>query len=407
MTINHNGPERRRNVTSGGCQTAGRSATARRAIAGAALLAVLADAPCAGAVTATTPGGGASYLATLHRHTTLSTTVPGNGDQNPYGVVVAPLSSGRIRQGDVLVSNFNDRRNLQGLGTTIVDYRPSTDTLTTIARLPRALPAGGPSCPGGVGLTTALAMLSNGDVVVGALPSNDGTTATKGPGCLLVLGSDGALVGTIAGPEIDGPWGNMALAEHGGGGALFVSNTAFGVGAPDGTPPVVPKATLLRLDLAYGPGTHPRVLNRTVVADGFGEQADKGVFIIGPTGLALDPSGTLYASDALGNRIVAIPDALTRTTSAGTGRVVTKDGLLNRPLALVETAGHHLLATNGLNGQIVEVDAPSGAQIGAQWIDTDRAQTPPGSGDLFGLALRPEGGFYYVEDDMNTLLLAH
>ena len=81
--------------------------------------------------------------------------------------------------------------------------------------------------------------------------------------------------------------------------------------------------------------------------------------------------------------------------------------MLNRPLALVETAGHHLLATNGLNGQIVEVDAPSGAQIGAQWIDTDRAQTPPGSGDLFGLALRPEGGFYYVEDDMNTLLLAH
>ncbi len=68
--------------------------------------------------------------------------------------------------------------------------------------------------------------------------------------------------------------------------------------------------------------------SQTVIASGFGEQADKDVFIIGPTGLALGEDGALYVSDALGNRIAAIPDAATRTDSAGTGREVTKDGLL-------------------------------------------------------------------------------
>ena len=143
------------------------------------------------------------------------------------------------------------------------------------------------------------------------------------------------------------------------------------------------------------------------MANGFGQRADKDVFLIGPTGLALAPDGTLYVSDALGNRIVAIPEATTRTTSAGTGRNVTKDGLLKRPLALVMTADGHLLACNALNGQIVEIDPASGKQLYAQWIDTNQAQSPPGSGDLFGLAMTPDGkGFYYVQDDMNTLVEA-
>ena len=66
-----------------------------------------------------------------------------------------------------------------------------------------------------------------------------------------------------------------------------------------------------------------------------------------------------------------------------------------------------LLVVNGLNGQVVEIDPASGKQVGAMWIDTDEAQTPPGSGDLFGIAMHPDGkGFYYVEDDVNTLVQA-
>ena len=116
------------------------------------------------------------FLASIHSDTTLSTTVPANGDQNPYAIVVAPVSAGTIQKDDVLVDNFNDRNNLQGLGTTIVNYNPTTKQLRLFADLPRQLP----QCPGGVGLTTAMTMLKSGWVIVGSLPSQDGTTKTKG-----------------------------------------------------------------------------------------------------------------------------------------------------------------------------------------------------------------------------------
>lgn len=345
-----------------------------------------------------------SFLETLHRQTTLTSTVTDNGDQNPYAVIVAPVSAGKIAAGDVLVDNFNDRNNLQGTGSTIVTYSPKSQKLSLFAEIPRDLKG----CPGGIGLTTAMAMLKSGYVIVGSLPSTDGTTRTKGEGCLVVLNADGKVTGTIAGPKINGPWGNMAVIDRGDRATLFVSNTGFGVGAPADPSPVVRKATVLRIELKIAPGKAPEVANETVIADGFGEQADKSVFIIGPTGLALAPDGTLYVSDAIDNRIVAIADAATRKESAGTGREVTRGGMLKRPLALVLTPEGHLIATNGLNGQAVEIDPKSGRQIAARWLDTDKAQQPPGSGDLFGLAMDPSGkSFYYVEDDVNTLVQAH
>ncbi len=110
------------------------------------------------------------------------------------------------------------------------------------------------------------------------------------------------------------------------------------------------------------------IKSRTVVANGFGQRADRDVFLIGPTGLALGADSTLYVSDALGNRIVAIPDAMTRTTSAGTGREVTKGGLLQRPLALIMLPNGHLLACNARNGQVVELD-PDQRQADLRAVD--------------------------------------
>ena len=340
-------------------------------------------------------------LETIKRQTVLTSTITPSGDQNPYAVFVAPVSAGKIAKDDVLITNFNNKANLQGLGTTIVDYNPTTKKLVTFATIPRHLP----QCPGGIGLTTALTMLKSGWVIVGSLPSQDGTTATKGDGCLLVLDPQGSVASVITSPRINGPWGNLATIDHGGTATLFVSNTGFGVGAPGQDP--VEKATVLRLDLVVPESSPPRVLKETVIADGFAQQADKDVFIIGPTGLGLGRDGTLYVSDALGNRVVAIADAATRTTSAGQGREVTKDGFLKRPLAMEVTPAGHLLVINGLNGQVVEIDPVAGRQIYARWIDANRAQQPPGSGDLFGIAMTPAGdGFYYVEDEVAALVLA-
>ena len=343
------------------------------------------------------------FLDKIHRQATLISTVPDNGDQNPYAIVVAPVSAGSVQKDDVLVTNFNNDGNLQGLGTTIVDYNPTTKKLSTFAALPRNL-AG---CPGGVGLTTAMTMLKTGWVIVGSAPSADGTTKTKGPGCLIVLDSSGKVAGAIAGDQINMPWGNMATIDDGPTATLFVSNAGFDVGSPDGDPRIVNEATVVRIKLAIADGKPPTVVSQTVVASGFGAQPNKDVFVIGPTGLALGPDDTLYVSDATGNRINAIWEATTRDHSAGVGRTITKDGLLQRPLAMTVAPNGHLLVVNGLNGQVVEIDPASGDQIKARWIDPNKAQKPPGSGDLFGIAMTPAGdGFYYVEDEANTLVLA-
>src|SRR6202453_4052678 len=56
-----------------------------------------------------------------------SSTVPSNGDLNPYGVAFVPDNfpeGGAIAPGDVLVSNFNNSANAQGVGTTIVQLTP-------------------------------------------------------------------------------------------------------------------------------------------------------------------------------------------------------------------------------------------------------------------------------------------
>ena len=80
---------------------------------------------------------------------------------------------------------------------------------------------------------------------------------------------------------------------------------------------------------------------------------------------------------------------------------------MKRPLALALTVSGHLLACNAKNGQAVEIDPVAGKQLYAQWIDTNQAQSPPGNGDLFGIAMTPDGtGFYYVEDDTNFLMEA-
>jgi DNA-binding beta-propeller fold protein YncE len=350
------------------------------------------------------------FLENIHRHVTLTTTVTDNGDLNPYALVVAPAAFGEVAKDDILIDNFNDISNLQGTGTTIVDYNPATKTTKLFAKLPKTL-AG---CPGGVGLTTAMAVLKSGWVIVGSTPSKDGTTATRGEGCLIVLDAKGQVVKVEAGPKISGPWGNVALIDNSATATLFVSNAGFGVPGPQvkdektGYPVIVNKANVLRIELAIPPGKPPEFKSETVIADGLGAQANKDAFMIGPTGLALAPDGkTLYVSDAVGNRVIAIDDAPTRTTSAGTGREITKGGLLQRPLAMVLTPNGHLLVCNALNGQVVEIDPAAGKQIYAQWIDADQAQSPPGNGDLFGIAMAPDGkGFYYVEDDMNTLVKA-
>src|SRR5438445_5771728 len=141
----------------------------------------------AAALLALTPlevAAASTFIGPFNSVQTLASTVPNNGDVNPYGVAVAPVTSGRLVAGDVLVSNFNNHRNLQGTGRTIVEVSPSGSQTLFAEISPNKLP--GP-CPGGIGLTTALVALRSGWVVVGSLPTKDGTSGTMQAACLLVL----------------------------------------------------------------------------------------------------------------------------------------------------------------------------------------------------------------------------
>ncbi|MES4902432.1 MULTISPECIES: hypothetical protein [unclassified Streptomyces] len=339
---------------------------------------------------------GRPFLGPLHTVSTIASTVPPNGDLNPYGTVLVKKSVGDLRRGNVLVSNFNNAANQQGRGTTLVQISPKGTTRLFAQINPRKLP--GP-CPGGVGLTTALSILPGGWVVVGSLPTADGTSATAKAGCLLVLDSHGKVRETFSGHGINGPW-DMTAKSRGKKTDLFVTNVLNGTVAAGGD--IVRRGTVLRITLRTHDKRPPTRIATTKIGSGFAEKTDPEALVIGPTGVGLRGS-TLYVADTVENRITAIPDALTRRTSAGTGRVVTTDQHLNGPLGMAITPKGHILTVNGGDGNIVET-TPRGAQVAVRTLDT--SGTPPGAGALFGLAIATNPNrVYFVDDATNTLNL--
>jgi hypothetical protein len=361
--------------------------------AGAVAVAAFALAPAAQAQ------AHASFIGKFHKIRTIASTVPRNGDVNPYGVAVVRQSLGKLVRGDVLVSNFNNVKNLQGTGSTIVQISPGGHRTVFAHISASGLP--GP-CPGGVGLTTALGILRGGWVVVGSLPTADGTAATAKAGCLLVLSNHGRVAETIAGHGINGPW-DMTAAMAGLGAELFVSNVLNGTVAANGN--VVHKGTVERLILKLRRGKPPLLVRHTVIGSGFGERTDPAALVIGPTGLGLGVRGALFVADSQGNRITAIPNAMFRPGSAGVGHVVTKGGQLNTPLGLIIAPNGDVLTVNGGDGKLVET-TPAGMQVAHRMLDS--SGSPAGAGALFGLALTPQvNGIYYVDDAVNTLRLLH
>ncbi len=344
------------------------------------------------------------------------------GDQNPYGVAIVPRSVGNLIKGDILVSNFNNAGapptgNLQGTGSSIVQYAPDAQSQTTFAEINATTLPGG--CPGGVGLTTALVVLRSGWVIVGSLPTTDGTIGTVGAGCLIVLDANGNPVETFSGGVINGPW-DMTASDDGDKAQLFFTNLLNGnvASAPPDT--VVNAGTVARMTLStprQGSGM-PSVLKTTIIGSGFAEENDPAALIIGPTGVALSQNGndngqgndnsqgneegdggdSLYVADSVNNRIARIDGASSRGSSAGIGHTVSTGGSLNTPLGLTLAPNGDILAANGGDGNIVET-TPHGTQTAA-------TIAPAGGGALFGLAVVPGGsGIYFVDDSENQLNL--
>jgi hypothetical protein len=368
-----------------------------------------------------------AVLPPLNTIATLGSTVPGNGDLNPYGVGQVKRTTGKLRAGHILVSNFNNSGNFQGEGSTIVDVAPDGSGVSLFATLSPANVHG--SCPGGIGLTTALVVLKEGWVIVGSLPTSTQGTVFTGSGCIVVLDSMGNAVETFYGSLINGPW-DMTAFESDHKAKLFVTNVLNGTVEAGGT--VVHGGTVTRLNLSLS-GAMPALESITIIGSGFPERTDPAALVIGPTGVGLradceddrddcpadgnhdsgdhdsgdHDSSVLYVADTLGNRVTVIDRALSRTSAAGTGRTLSSGGSLNGPLGLVVTPGGHVLTVNSADGFITEI-SPRGVQVAKKQLDnTPVPGSLPGAGTLFGLVFDPAAGVYFVDDGSNTLNLLH
>ncbi len=336
------------------------------------------------------------FISPSTRLTSIASTVPANGDINPYGVALISATHGMLTKGNILVSNFNNSANLQGTGTTLVEVAPN-GTVDLFSQInPAKLPG---ACPGGVGLTTALAVLPSGWVIVGSLPTKDGMADTAQAGCLIVLNSMGKPVETISGQGINGPW-DMTAFQAGDNAILFVTNVLNGTVAA--SPNVVDKGTVERITLSISDESIgvPKVVAYTVIGSGFPERTDPNALVIGPTGLGLSENGTLYVADTLGNRVAIIRNAVNRKTSAGTGKTLTQGGNLNGPLGLAVAPDGDILTVNSGDGNLVD--------ISTHGVQTKMTITSAGGGALFGLAIRSKpAGVFFVDDSNNTLNLLH
>jgi hypothetical protein len=338
---------------------------------------------------------GRPFLSRVHDLDTLTSTVPANGDVNPYGVAIVPVTTGALVAHNVLVSNFNNSANLQGTGITIVQISPA-GVPTLFSQIAAASLPG--SCPGGVGLTTALVALRSGFVIVGSLPTTDGSSATAQAGCLIILNSSGSAVATLSGNGINGPW-DMTAVDMDTTAILFVTNVLNGTVAANGA--VVSNGSVLRIGLSTPSGGIPSATSYTTIASAFDERTDPAALVVGPTGVALAADGTLFVADTVQSRIAAIPNALSSTSDAGAGVTVAQGRALKGPLGLALAPNGDILTVNADNGLLVET-TPAGQQTGARFVDVSHSRN--GAGTLFGLAVSPEGtSVYLVNDGNNTL----
>jgi hypothetical protein len=261
----------------------------------------------------------------------ISSTVPGNGDLNPYGVAFVPPNfpkGGIIAPGDILVSNFNNSTpptGIQGTGTTIIQLRPNgviapAGTASTFFT----------STP--IGLTTALGVLERGFVVVGNLPNSNGTLS---PGSLQFIDRNGTLVQTFTDPLIDGPW-DLTIDDDNYRPPIYVSNVLSG--------------TVVRLNLTLTDTTV--TVNKPIkIAKGYVTQPSSVALVLGPTGLAHDiGTDILYVASTADNAIFAVPHASTRSSppvGKGTGMMIAHNGQLRGPLALAFAPNGDLVTSNG------------------------------------------------------------
>jgi hypothetical protein len=331
----------------------------------------------------------------------VSSTVPPNGDLNPYGVAFVPSgfpNGGKISPGDVLVSNFNDMNNCQGQGTTIIQYTPSNSNDSVASPNTATQFFASPQ----LGLSTALGVLKGGFVIVGNVPSGmeEGGKCSAAPsrGTLQVIDRHGTVVNTLTdsvGGFYDSPW-DLTIKDNGNTAQLFVSNVLTG--------------TVARLDLAVG-RSNVTIQHQYIIANGYMHGVNSSAFVLGPTGLALDQSGNLFVASTGDNVIYKVSNASKPVppVPVNKGAVAFSDLHLRGPLALVFSPTGTLLTANG---DAVDADPVHPSEIvefttAGKFISEFNIEATEGG--AFGLAINSNTStvfnFAAVDDITNSVII--
>lgn len=333
-------------------------------------------------VNSSAQASGSSILNSLGTPQVLS-TVPSNGDVNPYGVAFVPAgfpTGGLLDAGDILVSNYNNNQNLQGTGTTIVDFRAGQQTLFFQA-------------PAGSGLSTGLAVLKAGFVLVGNMPTKDGTSATVQPGSLIAINPQGQIVWTYANKqEINGPW-DFTVYDQGSKVTVFVSNVLNG--------------SIERLVLAISHGAIS-VTSATEISSSYLHRGDPAALEVGPTGLAYDSvRDILYVASADDNAIYAMADATQVAQNGLKGFRIYADNLhLHGALAMTIAPNGNLICSNNDVINVVAGQPSELVEFTRGGVFVAEHSVDPNLGGSFGLAFGTVNGsitFAAVDDNTSTL----
>ncbi|HEY6332859.1 MAG TPA: hypothetical protein VI756_26275 [Blastocatellia bacterium] len=313
------------------------------------------------------------------------TTVPSNGDVNPYGVAYVPTgfhAGGPLNAGDILVSNFNNSNNLQGTGTTIVRIQPTTGQSSLFYQSAVN------------GLSTALGIVEQQFIIVGNVPTQDGTCGTIGTGSLQVINNKGQLVQTITDPLLDSPWDMTIFQVNSSEVIMFVSNVVSG--------------TVARLDATVHKGGLV-ITNKAQVASGYGHSCSSATFVLGPTGLVYNNTNdTLYVASTFDNSVFAVESASKLSQSEGAGNMIYSDQThLHGPLVLLQAPNGDLLVSNG---DFVNPDPNQPSEIVEFTTDgtfVSEFSIDPNEGGAFGMKIETLGNtlfrFSAVDDNTATL----
>jgi hypothetical protein len=326
---------------------------------------------------------GDAVLSKLRKTTTIGSTIdPINGDQNPYGLDIAPVTAGLLHKGDLVVCNFNDAANVQGNGTTIVSLAPHAGATPLHIAQNAALEG-----------CNALALGPTDNIWAAAFVANDNP----------IVSPAGALLTTIPAGPWHHPFGQAFSPRTGpfGNGAFHVSNAGDG--------------SIVRVNLT----SHGFTFD--VIATGFAVNGGAPGSILGPSGLQYDNEhDRLWIVDGADNSLTAlqfvsfIPAggvvAHSNGTFTGSARHfahrVFAGAPLNGPISSALLPGGHLVLGNTLdpNGTNLMVEiTPRGHVVATKNVDTGA------SGAIFGMVAtgrgedRDETTLYFNDDNDNTV----